>query len=253
MPQCNVCQASFNIREEDKAFYNKMKVSKPKACPDCRMRHRMNFRNERNLYKRKSSMSDKDIISIYHESSPYKVYATDEWWSDKWDGSNFGRDFDFNRPFFEQFKELLLDVPRITLFNINPTNSDFCQQAYNNKNCYLCTVITECEDSMYISHTNRATDSYDCDYTQNIELCLNCLDSDKLYECLSCQSCQNSSSLIYCYDCIGCQSCFGCSGLRNKKYYIFNKPYSSEEYKAKIQSLKLNKYSNYVKYQKHFQ
>ncbi len=252
MPQCKVCQASFNIRAEDQAFYERMQVPPPKACPDCRMQQRMNFRNERNLYKRKSSMSGKDIISIYHESSPYKVYATDEWWSDKWDGADYGRDFDFKRTFFEQFQELVLDVPRIALFNINPTNSDFCQQAYNNKNCYLCTVITECEDSMYVSHTNRATDSYDCDYVQNVELCVDCLDSDKLYECVSCQSCQNSSNLIYCYDCIGCQNCFGCSGLRNQKYHIFNKPYSPEEYKEKIASLEINKYSNYVKYKNHF-
>ncbi|MBU1758444.1 hypothetical protein KKG31_04785 [Patescibacteria group bacterium] len=32
-------------------------------------------------------------------------------------------------------------------------------------------------------------------------------------------------------DCIGCEFCFGCVGLRNKKYHIFNKEYSYEEYK----------------------
>lgn len=221
-------------------------------CPDCRLQHRLNFRNERTLYNRVSDLSGKKIISIYNTDCRYPVYSTEEWWSDKWDGLNYGRDFDFNRPFFEQFQELMLKVPRIALFNVNPTNSDYCQQAYNNKNCYLCMVLTDCEDSMYLSHINHAKDCFDCTLTHHIELCYECLDSNQLYGCVSSQSCQNSSGLMYCYDCIGCHDCFGCWGLRNKKNFIFNKPYSKEEYDEKIKSLELHKLSNFLKYKKYF-
>lgn len=221
-------------------------------CPECRLQHRLNFRNERILYKRKSSLSGKPIISIYHDQHRYPVYAVDEWWGDKWDALDYGQDFDFRRSFFEQFQELLLKVPRIALFNVNPENSDYCQQAYNNRNCYLCTVVKDSEDSQYLTHTNKAKDSYDCSHTQNIQLSYECLDSDKLYECIECQGCQNSHNLSYCYDCIGCSDSLGCSGLRNKKYHIFNKPYSKEEYTQKITSLELRKYSNYQKYKNHF-
>jgi len=31
-------------------------------------------------------------------------------------------------------------------------------------------------------------------------------------------------------DCIGCAFCFGCANLRNKEYYIFNRPYTKEQY-----------------------
>ena len=31
--------------------------------------------------------------------------------------------------------------------------------------------------------------------------------------------------------CIGCSDCFGCVGLRNKKYHILNKPYSEGDYR----------------------
>lgn len=252
MKECKNCQSSFNIREEDKVFYQKFDVPVPAICPDCRLQQRLAFRNERTLYQRTSSLSGKKMISIYHQDCKYPVYTTEEWWSDQWDGLDHGQDFDFSRPFFDQFQELLLKIPRISLFNVNPSNSDYCQQAYNNKNCYLCMVITDCEDSMYLSHTNHAKDSFDCTYIHHLELCYECLDSNNLYGCVSCQSCQNSSGLTYCYDCIGCQDCFGCWSLRNKKYHIFNKPYSKEEYQEKITSLQLHKRSQFLKYKKYF-
>jgi hypothetical protein len=253
MNTCTQCQHSFQVRDEDREFYKKFDVPDPKMCPDCRLQRRLVFRNERMLYNRTSTLSGQKIISIYHDQCRYPVYSPEEWWSDQWDGLSYGRDFDFSRPFFEQFQELMLKVPRIALFNVNPTNSDYCQQAYDNKDCYLCMVVTTCEDSLYLSHTNKAKDSVDCTYVQNMELSYECLDSDNLYGCTESQSCQNSSGLMFCYDCIGCQDCFASHGLRNKKYYINNKRYSKEEYEEKIKSLELNKASNYLKYKKYFQ
>lgn len=253
MPQCLQCTTAFDIRPEDREFYKKFDAPDPTLCPDCRLQKRLCFRNERNLYHRTSALTGEKLISIYHPSSPYPVYSIKEWWSDKWDGMEQGRDFDFSRPFFEQFRELQLKIPRIALFNVNPENSDFCQQAYNNKDSYLCMVVTACQDCMYLSHSNDARDSYDCTFAQYLELCYECLDSEKLYACTECQSCQNSSNLMFCYDCIGSKDCFGCWGLRNKQYHIFNKYYGKEEYSQKIASLELHKLSNYIKYKKYFQ
>ncbi len=253
MPQtCRKCQQAFSIHDEDHTFYQNFDTPAPQLCPECRLQQRLSFRNERNLYKRTSDLSRKGIISIYDQNNKYPVYSVDEWWSDEYDARQYGRDFNFSRPFFEQFHELLLAVPRIALFNVNPDNSDYCQQAYNNRNCYLCTVVKDCEDSGYLTHTNVAKDSFDSSHIQHIELCYECLDSEKLYACIECQGCQNSNELIYCYDCIGCSNCFGSAGLRNKKYYIFNKTYNKSEYEEKIASLKIGKYSNYQKYKTHF-
>ncbi len=252
MPNCIKCQQDFVIRDEDRAFYKRFDAPDPEQCPDCRLQHRLNFRNERSLYKRTSSLSGKPLISIYDENSPYKVYAQEEWWSDKWDGMDYGQEFDFNRPFFEQFQELLLKVPRIALFNVNPTNSEYCQQAYDNKNCYMCNVLTQCQDCMYITHSNTINDSFDCSLIQFSELCYECLDSDKLYGCIGCQSCQNSSSLWFCYDCIGCQNCVGCYGLRNKQYHIMNVKYSREEYEEKLKKLQLGKHSSLLNAKNYF-
>lgn len=252
MANCKKCNREFEIRDIDRDFYKKFDVPEPEMCPDCRLQHKLCFRNERTFYKRTSSLSGASMISIYSPDNRYKAISREEWWSDKHDATLYGRNFDFSKPFFEQFQELLLEVPRIGLFNVNPTNSDYCHQAYDNKNSYLCVVVEKCEDSMYVSHSNSLRDCYDSSFLHDCELCYECLDSNKLYACIFCQSCQNSSDLIHCYDCIGCKNCVGCYGLRNKQYYIMNEQYSREDYEAKIKVLKLNKYGKFLNCQQYF-
>ncbi len=250
MPICDLTELEFELTEFEKSLHRKLGVPEPRVLPAKRLQHRLTFRNERVLYKRTSGLSGKSMISIYAPDSPYVVYATEEWWSDQWDGADYGRDFDFNRPFFEQFHELQLKVPRIALFNVNPHNSDYCQQAYNNKNCYLCTVLKDCEDSMYLSHSNKVRDSYDCDYVQDSELCYDCLDSHKLYGCVGCDNCQNSHELFFCNDCIGCSNCIASWGLRNQSYCVINEQYSKEDYAAHLAGLTLSKASSFVTWSK---
>lgn len=252
MPACTTCQKQFEIRDKDREFYKRFDAPDPEMCPECRLQHKLNFRNERTLYKRTSSLSNQSIVSIYHDQSKYPVYSQQEWWSDKWDGLTYGQDPDFTRPFFEQFQELLQKVPRIALFNVNPTNSDYCQQAYNNKDCYLSVVVKDCEDCMYISHSNSVKDSFDSSFLHHCELSYECLDSEKLYACIGCQSCQNSSNLTHCYDCIGCHDCIGCSGLRNKRYYIMNERHTKEQYEEKMKMLGLNKFSKFLNCKHYF-
>ncbi len=252
MASCTSCKNQFEILPRDREFYKKFDAPDPEMCPECRLNHRLCFRNEKTFYKRTSALSGQSIISIYHPDCPYPVYSRDEWWSDKWDALNYGQHFDFNRPFFEQFHDLLLKVPRIGLFNVNPTNSDYCQQAYDNKNCYLCVVVEKCEDCMYVTHSNGLRDCYDSSFLHECELCYECLDSNKLYSCVNCQSCQNSSDLINCYDLIGCKNCVGCYGLRNKQYHIMNEPYTKEAYAEKVKVLELNKYSKFLNCNNYF-
>ena len=76
------------------------------------MIRRMVFRNERLLFRRKDDASGTEIFSEFPAHVPVKVYEKDYWWSDAWDPMAYGREYDFSRPFFEQFKELLYAVDR---------------------------------------------------------------------------------------------------------------------------------------------
>src|ERR1700687_3598884 len=99
---CQNCKASFMIEPDDFAFYEKIKVPSPTWCPDCRMLRRLLWRNERILYKRqcKAPGHSEGLISIFPEDTSHPVYDQEYWWSDDWDASTYGREYDFSKPFF---------------------------------------------------------------------------------------------------------------------------------------------------------
>ena len=157
---CKRCATPFTVRPEDKDFYKKIafrahataktyEIPAPTLCHKCRERRRLAYRNERNLYRRKSDLSGKEMISCFSPDSPYKIFTREEWWGDGWDPTDYAQDPDTNKPFFEQFHELLLKVPRPPLVNNKAENSDYCNFADINKNCYLITSANRNEDSYY--------------------------------------------------------------------------------------------------------
>jgi Zn ribbon nucleic-acid-binding protein len=231
MKNCKNCSTGFEITPSDRQFYNRINVPEPTLCPDCRQQRRYAIRNERNLYKRECDMCKKGIISMYSTDKPFPVYCPECWWGGKWHGEAFGRNFDFSRPFFDQFAELQARVPRIGVYLVNSQNCDYCNFTGDCKNCYLIFGPVYSEDCMYGSayYSKNCLDNL---VTRECELCYECTDSRKLYRCMYCQDCYGSDHLLFCYDMQGCSECIACAGLRNKKYHIENKPYSKEAYEA---------------------
>src|SRR5262245_38633689 len=115
--QCRACESRFVIDESDIAFYGrvapqigerKFQLPPPALCPSCRHRRRLAWRNERTLYRRNCALSGQSIVSQYNPTAPLKVCARAKWL--EVDNTEFGREFDFSRPFFEQFAELFRDT-----------------------------------------------------------------------------------------------------------------------------------------------
>jgi len=207
---------------------------------------RLSFRNELNLYKRKCDLSGEEMISMYSPDKPYKIYSNNNWWSDKWDPLKYGRDFDFNRPFFEQFAELQRDVPRMALNAINNENSDYTNYSLGNKNSYLLFTADYNEDCMYGRFSVKNFHCVDFDMTENSTECYQTLDAKKCTKCFFSQKCANSSELYFCYDMRNCHNCIGCANLRNKEYYIFNKKTSKEEFEKAKHDLNMGSFTGLI-------
>lgn len=237
--KCQNCKKEFVIKSEDFSFYDKIKVPLPTFCPECRTIRRFLFKNDRSLYKRKCNAPGhtEEIISMYPERDDINVCDKDYWWSDEWDPFDYGVEYDFSKPFFEQFYSLQCRVPRPSLINNKAINSDYCNFADENKNCYLLTSANRCEDSFF---------GFFLVEDKNISDCIYCTESELLYECIDCQKCFNLRYGQECRDCVdstflfdcrGCNNCLFCVNLRNKSYYIFNKPSTKEEYEKKIKEI----------------
>ena len=102
------------------------------------MLRRFTWRNDQNLYQRTCDFSGKQLITMFSPEKNVKVIDRDIWWSDKFDGREYGRDFDFSKPFFEQFEKLIQEVPYAHIATFDNENSLYTNYSGWNKNCYLC-------------------------------------------------------------------------------------------------------------------
>ncbi len=239
---CQNCKQAFTVEPADFDFYAKLRVPPPTFCPSCRLQRRLTWRNERNLYKRKCDAPGHDemIVAMYPPEFATPVYDPQYHLSDAWNAADYGRDYDFSRPFFEQWQELARSVPLMALMNINAVRSDYCNFTYESKDCYLNFASDWNEDSAYLYHSIRNKDCFDMLGAQKNEHCYALVDSEGCYESDHLVLCEGCIAAKYCYDCRNSQNCIGCVGLRNAKYCIWNEQFSPEEYAEKVRAMRLD-------------
>src|ERR1035437_10038098 len=124
--KCQSCKKDFTIESEDFNFYEKIKVPPPTWCPECRMKRRMAFRNERKILKRTGFMSGEKSFSIFPVESEHQVIKESDWWAqDKWDPLSYGQGFDPSKQFLTQLLELFKKVPKYSSASTRMINSDY--------------------------------------------------------------------------------------------------------------------------------
>lgn len=245
---CAVSGTEFPIYQSDLKFYDKISptfngvkynILTPTLCPECRQKRRLAFRNERKLYRRTCDASGKTIISIYSPDKPYKVYDQKIWWSDQRDPMDYGRDFDFSQPFFQQFSEMLQSIPLFSLSIFSSEDCDYTNATDGCKSCYMSFNIMQSSNLYYSAAAYATHNSCDVDYSPE--------KWENLYQCVDVVNCYNSKYLLYCndcsnseflYNCHGCTDCIMCYNLDNKQYCIENVAYTPEEYQKKKEEMK---------------
>ena len=241
---CKHCKILFEITDKDLEFYEKVSpvfwwkryaIPSPSICPECRNQRRLSFGNERNLYKRLCDASGKPIISIYSPDKKLKVYSQEIWWSDKWDAMDYGRDYDFSRTFFDQYKDLYVEVPNMHMYVDANENCDYVNWSGWSKNLYMCFSSDHSEDSFHSWNFYYWKNSSDCLYCYSVENsyeCVDCRDCFGLYYSQDCSNCRDSYFLN---DCIWSSNCFGSYWLRNAQYVFLNQQLTRQQYDNKLQ------------------
>jgi len=237
---CQSCKSQFTIESEDFDFYKKIDTPAPTFCPECRFKRRLIWRNEHQLYRRKDDRTGEMIFSGFAPTAPVTIWDKEYWISDAWDAATYGRDYDFSRSFFDQFKELMHAVPWPSRSVIRITNSDYCDQAGDLKNCYLCFNIDSSEECTYVVRAMGNKNCLDLTQTTKNELCYEGVGLSHSYKTLFSDDCENCADVWFSKNCSGCTNCFGCANLRGKSYCFLNEQLSKEEYAGRVKALKLD-------------
>ena len=252
---CQNCKQDFIIEIDDFNFYEKIKVPPPTFCPECRTIRRFLWRNERALYKRPCNAPGhtEEIISMYSPDVPGTIFDQKYWWTDEWDPMQYGKEYNFDVPFLAQFKELMEQTPLSALQNVNSTNSEWCNPAVDNRNCYLSFAATKNENANYCDRIANCQDSLDLYVGNKTELSYSSLFIENCTKVHFSRHVRNCIDSYFLYDCNNCSDCIGCVNLRNKQFHIFNKQYTKEEYQKEKEKLALGTFEGLKKMQKKFQ
>ena len=171
---------------------------------------------------------------MYSPDTPFPVYSQDYWWGDAWDPKSYGREFDFNRPFFEQFRELMQVVPRFALTVNRSENCDYNNFCTTSRNCYMSNRLGDAEEAYYSYLVIESKNVVDCYNMTKCELCYEVIDAENCYDVFFGQNLSACSSSRFLFNCRGVKHCFFCADLRNAEYCFFNERLSKEEYEKRI-------------------
>ena len=243
------CGTEFEITDSDLAFYESVSpvfngkkelIPPPTLCPDCRYQRRLAFRNERKLYHRKCDKTGKQMVSAFSPDKPNIVYENPAWWSESWDGLDFGEPVNFSRPFFDQLKHLIGVTPHINLLNVNSENSEYTHNATYNKNCYMLFCGSFNEDCLYSYWIQNSTSCIDCSSVRRSERCYECNECFRGYDLTYCRTSANCQTSRYLAYCLNCTNCVGCVGMRNASYCWLNERLTKEGYEERLKNLLTN-------------
>jgi CxxC-x17-CxxC domain-containing protein len=106
---------------------------------------------------------------------------------------------------------------------------------YDCKNAVHCFDVKDIEDCRHcerLSLTCKTCMDFNS-WGQNSELVYQCSAcGDRTYNSKFCSMCITVANCDYCFECAHSSDLFGCVGLKNKKFCIFNKQYTEQEYRA---------------------
>ncbi len=228
------------LSDAEREFCNKYELPLRTVSAQERQKEILIWRNRAHLFNGVCARSGAKVFTcIPPERRNFVVYDIDCWEAEDWDACAYGRSYDFKRPFFEQFAELLrvVPIPNLAVIRSIMENSDYTNGITGAKNCYLVFSASYNEDCLFSKSINYCKNVVDCVLGVKSELCYDCVNIHNCYNLKFSESCHNCSDSAFLAHCLGCHDCYGCVNLNNKEYHFFNEKCSKAEYEKRISKI----------------
>lgn len=253
---CTITKQPFTISNREVAFCEENGIPLPTIAPYERLRNMLSFYNSIFLYNSTCDLTKKPMLSIVPPTKETKAYDAAIWMDENaWDPMTFGRDYDFSRPFFEQMRELQLEVPTPSRSVVLSTmeNSDYTNGISSAKNCYLIFDSNESEDCYFCYQLSTVKNIVDSIGIRHSELCYACKYVDNCYNLKFAENCTQCSDSTFLFNCRSLKNCFGCTNLNHKEYCWYNEQLTKEEFERRSAQLNLGSYSGLEAEKKQFE
>ncbi|MEK7539452.1 MAG: hypothetical protein AAB595_02340 [Patescibacteria group bacterium] len=229
--RCNFCKDSMDMYITTKCEFCYDDISSTKCYETFFSHNADSCTSSYFLYDCKNCINCFGCISLRNKSNcMWNVQLTKDEYNKKLKALDIGSFKNFKKA-KEKFEKLKLSAKRrfANIINSTDVSGDDIFHADNSKACF--GVLEEIKDCKFLMNSFRTKDSYDGYGLGLVELLYEGMDSGvngssqlfvlTVWECLNAE---------YSFNCHGCNNIFGCVGLRNKNYCIFNKQYEKVEF-----------------------
>ncbi len=245
MPLCPLTGLHFQHHELEKRHYERFGFPVPNTHPIARFVMRLAHGNSWSLYWTSDARTGKKLLSGYNPKEGLQIVDHHYWTSDEFDAKEYGREFDFSRGFFEQYFEMINNIPHPNVEIVNCTNVEYANHVFSSKNCYLCFICFHCENVLYSFRVRQCRDSLYCINSRSCELCYQCVLCNECYDVQFSEFSNNCNGSRFLSNCNNCVDCYQCANMQNKQYCIQNIQYTPEAYEAKMKEIDLSSYKEF--------
>ena len=121
--------------------------------------------------------------------------------------------------------------------HVENCSGEYLSDSTNCKRCFFARNAIGCDESSFLFHTG-SENSYCAHGVVGSSDVYYVITSINCHNVKFSITCSNSQNLEYCTTCSNCEDCFGCVGLKHKRYHIFNKEYEPDEYYQLLDQIK---------------
>ncbi len=250
---CKQTGKIFEIPDEDLKFYKKINVPIPTLCSEERERRRWAWRGKNFYIKKCDNCSNRAMSWFPPEVNEVKTFCEYCFKSEEYDATEYGRKFDFKKPFFEQFFDLMKVAPRHISNSTNNENSEYIICAHKNKNCYLVDEIDGSKDCYFGYNIQYCKDIVEGLYVRDSEIGYDLIKAEGCYAIFYSKTVFNCANSAFLLNCRSAKNCLFCCNLQNKQYHIFNKPVTKEEFEKRWKEVFDGSQETLIKYKQLFQ
>ena len=245
---CEITGQTWDMTEEEIGWYKKFNVPPSRVAPHTRWQLAIGFYIGYQWWWNKHWETGEPVLSGVHPATGLKVLPDKEWFNH--DFSKDEQGYSPEQPFFDQFRQLQLQIPIMATRNFEETKNSIAMVSSGDINSYfvlacetkdsLYSVSAETEGSCLVNWSKNAIDSF---YVS---------DSDEVFNSQYVFDSAQVMDSSFVFGCKDIRNCFFATNQSHKQYLWYDKQLTQEEYEKRISKIDFTCRSTLEKYEKEF-
>jgi len=246
---CALTGEKWLMTDEEIGWYKKFNVPPSKLAPETRWKYFSTFGIGNQIWYHQHMKTGESLVTAVHPASGISVVPDVEWYASDFSSINCG--LNLERPFFEQLRELQIQIPKPASQSRLEAVNSLAIVSYGVEDSYF-VLACNCKRSFFGASSRNIEDSAVFLFCDSLSQTYDALFSTQLHDCKVIRESHRCLHSDFLFDCRDCEFCFGATNKRNKKYLWWNEQLNKEAWEQRRASIDLGQRQVFKKQMQNF-